>query len=192
MPNDIDDLRETVGDTDWREVGREILSQAAAQVGGSAVSKFMRTGGTGAPIANNQRGPGTLRRRTGRLARSLTGARSAQTSASALRGAPEGVFDLSPTQNGVRLTYGSEVDYAAVHEYGTSQTVSVNQHTRRQTQAFGRELDEPQQVTVRAHSRQMNMPERPYLRPALKEKLGKVEEIAETEALRAIVGRGDD
>jgi len=190
VPSDLDRLGDDLGDTDFRAVAREVLGDAAAQIGSAATTKFMRTGGTGVG-ANNQSGPGTLRRQTGRLARSLTGARSAQGSAGSIRAAPEGVFDLSPTAQGVKLTYGSEVPYAAVHEYGFSGRVQVPQHTREQTHAFGREMA-PQTVTVRAHSRQMNIPERPYLLPALRDSLDDVEALAERKIADAITSRTDE
>jgi len=191
VPSDLDRLGDDLGDTDFRAVAREVLGDAAARIGGTATTKFMRSkAGTGGG-PNNQTGPGSLRQQTSRLARSLRGNRSAQGSAGSIRAAPEGVFDLSPTAQGVKLTYGSKVPYAAVHEYGFSGTVQVSQHTRRQTHAFGREIA-PQTVTVRAHSRQMNIPERPYLLPALRDSLDDVEALAERKIADAITSRTDE
>lgn len=194
MPDDLDRIRRGIERTDWEQVGRSILGQAAALVGGTATTKNMRFGGTGASARNENRGPGTLRRRTGRLAWSLTGARSAQVSPGALRAAPEGIFDLSPTTTGVRLRFGSKVPYAAIHEYGTSGPSSVqfvSQHTRTIDEAFGEPLPGgPQEITVRAHSRVMTMPERSYLRPAVADTIDDVEEIAQDEVVSALFGRG--
>jgi len=194
MPNGIDDIRRDLEGTDFRSLARDILGDAAAMVGGTATTKYMRVGGTNVG-ANEKRGPGTLRRQTGRLARSLTGARSAQVSAGALRGAPEGIFDLSPTSSGVKLEYGSEVPYAGIHEYGSGGPTSVqfvSQHTRKMTQGFGDSSHYPQTVTVRAFTRVMTMPKRPYLRPALADKIEDVVEVAENKVADAILGRDPD
>lgn len=57
---------------------------------------------------------------------------------------------------------GAGVPYAGVHERGG--TVSVPSHARRQTMAWGREID-PVTVMVRAHS--ATYPQRAFLRPSL-------------------------
>ena len=172
---------------DFESAGRRALGKGAALIGGTATTKYMRTGGTDVG-PNNQTGIGSLRRQTGRLARSLTGARSAQPTPGSLRAAPEGVFDLSPTTGGVRLTYGSEVPYAGVHEDGFSGRVNVHTHTRQQTHVFGRELDSPMTVRVHAHSRMMNMPARPYLEPALGDTIDDIKDIVAEEAKIEIIG----
>lgn len=66
-------------------------------------------------------------------------------------------------------TVGTNVNYGRVHEYGFKGTVSVRAHLREVKQAFGKPLQEAKQVFVRAHSRQMNLPERSFLRSALRE-----------------------
>lgn len=67
---------------------------------------------------------------------------------------------------GVRI--GSfNVPYAAVHEFGYRGVQNVPAYSRRMTQAFGRPVD-PRQINVGAHSRNMNIRARPYLRPAIK------------------------
>lgn len=54
---------------------------------------------------------------------------------------------------------GTNVEYAAVHNFGLMRTVrqSVREHTRRITQAFGKPLAEPKEISVRAFSRQLLM-----------------------------------
>jgi len=173
------------GDADLQSAGRRSLRRGAALIGGTATTKYMRTGGTNVG-PNNQTGPGSLRRQTGRLARSLIGARSAQPTPGSIRSAPEGVFDLSPTSNGVRLEYGSKVPYAAAHEYGISERVNVNTHTRQQTHIFGEELNSPITVRVHAHSRMMNLPERPYLEQALDDTQGEIVDITEEEVTQEL------
>lgn len=65
-------------------------------------------------------------------------------------------------------TVGTNVSYARAHEYGFTGTVNVRQSLRMQKQAFGRAIT-PVQVTVRAHTRQVSLPERSFLRSALAE-----------------------
>jgi len=131
------------GDADLEAAGRRSLGRGAALIGGTATTKYMRTGGTNVG-ANNQTGPGSLRRQTGRLARSLTGARS------------------------------------------MNERVNVHTHTRQQTHFFGEELDSPITVRVHAHSRMMNLPERPYLGPALEDTEGEIVDIIEEEVIQEL------
>lgn len=63
---------------------------------------------------------------------------------------------------------GTNVEYAATHEYGLKGTVQVKSFQREMTKAFGKPVA-PKQVTVSAHSRIVNMPERSFLRSALRE-----------------------
>lgn len=62
---------------------------------------------------------------------------------------------------------GTNVDYAAVHEYGFKGAVSVKQHLRLVKEAFGRPLKSPVWSTVSAHSKNVSLPERSFLRSAL-------------------------
>ena len=71
---------------------------------------------------------------------------------------------------------GTNVSYAAVHEYGFSGTVSVREYVRRvkaggrAAMGLGRRAKGTAGVTtVRAHSRSVNVPERSFLRSALKD-----------------------
>lgn len=59
------------------------------------------------------------------------------------------------------------VPYAAVHEFGFSGVVSVREHKRLMTKAFGRDIP-AQQVTVKPHERFARIKARPYLRPAVR------------------------
>jgi hypothetical protein len=63
----------------------------------------------------------------------------------------------------------TNVSYAAAHEDGYSGTVTVKEHLRTITQAFGKQLKEPVTSTVRSHSMKMNLKERSFLRSALTE-----------------------
>jgi phage gpG-like protein len=61
----------------------------------------------------------------------------------------------------------TNVSYGKAHEYGYSGTVTVKEHLRTITQAWGKQLKEPVTSTVRSHSMKMNLPERSFLRSAL-------------------------
>jgi len=90
-----------------------------------------------------------LRVRTGRLRRSIH---------------PE--WDFRQGYSGA--TVGTNVEYAAIHEYGFSGSVQVKSFQREMTKAFGKPIS-PTQVTVRAHTRNINMAERSFLRSTLRE-----------------------
>lgn len=66
-------------------------------------------------------------------------------------------------------TVGTNVVYAAVHEYGFNGTETVKEHLRTIRQAFGRPLKSPRQVTVRQHSRTVSFPVRSFLRSAMED-----------------------
>jgi len=97
-----------------------------------------------------------LRVRTGRLRRSIH---------------PE--WDFRQGYSGA--TVGTNVEYAAIHEYGFSGSVQVKSFQREMTKAFGKPIS-PTQVTVRAHTRNVNMPERSFLRSTLREMKSEIEE----------------
>lgn len=75
---------------------------------------------------------------------------------------------IDDTATRVIAKVGTDREYAAIHEYGFQGVEQVREHTRRISVAFGRPID-PVEVTVRAHARQMNMPERSFLRSTLTE-----------------------
>lgn len=73
---------------------------------------------------------------------------------------------------------GSNLEYAAVHEYGFRGAVNVRAHLRhsaRTRMASGkfrkREKGATATINVRAHVRQMNLPARPYARPSIEESI---------------------
>lgn len=104
--------------------------------------------------------------RTGRLRRSIT-------------------YNLK--QDGIdsfHVTVGTNVKYARVHEYGFKGTVNIPTHnvkasSRMQTMAFGKVMKNPRVVdvkahVVKAHTVEMNMPKRPFMRPALDANTGRI------------------
>jgi phage gpG-like protein len=77
-------------------------------------------------------------------------------------------YKMHDTSSSVFATVGTNVSYAAIHEYGFSGVVTVREHLRTITQVWGRQLlGGPKQIMVRAHPMRMKMPERSFLRSAL-------------------------
>lgn len=69
---------------------------------------------------------------------------------------------------------GGNVKYAAAHEYGFQGAVTVREHLRTITQAFGKPLATPVTATVRQHTMNMNLPERSFLRSALSDERSQI------------------
>jgi len=69
---------------------------------------------------------------------------------------------------GIVASIGTNKSYAAAHEYGFTGTVTVKEHMREIKQAFGRPIN-PVNVRVRTHTMMMHLPERSFLRSALRE-----------------------
>lgn len=82
-------------------------------------------------------------------------------------------------------TVFSDSSYACAHEYGFVGTVNVKASLRRITEAFGRPIAS-KTVTVRAHTRSMNLPQRSFLRTALGAMDPEIQDTLET-ALREAV-----
>ncbi len=61
------------------------------------------------------------------------------------------------------VTVGTNVLYAAVHQFGIDKTVEVPAHKRTITQVYGRRLKDPKTISVKAHKRKMKLPARPFL-----------------------------
>lgn len=71
------------------------------------------------------------------------------------------VSDRPPEANAVE--WGSNRSYARIHQDGFDGQQEVSAHTRVVKKLFGRPLASPVEQSVRAHSRRMVMPARPYL-----------------------------
>jgi phage gpG-like protein len=74
--------------------------------------------------------------------------------------------EIDKSAIGVTATVFTDLDYAAVQEYGFSGTVNVRASLRLVKQAFGHPIA-TKTVSVRAHSRQMDLPARSFLQSAL-------------------------
>ena len=65
------------------------------------------------------------------------------------------------SRDSVRI--GTNVIYAAIHQYGFSGSQSVKAHKRTVTSIFGRRLSRPLEQRIGAFTRTMTMPARPFL-----------------------------
>ena len=72
------------------------------------------------------------------------------------------------TADEISASVGTNVKYAAAHEYGFNDTVTVREHLVRITQAFGKPIT-PTTYTMPAHERHVQLPERSFLRSTLRE-----------------------
>lgn len=149
---------------------KKIGKLALTKVGAEATSTYMQDAGAGAsPRSESDTGP--LRIVTARIARSILGAATGRQR--------EGFNTIDYTGGVLSLTKGSHVPYAAAHEHGFHKSVVVPQHQRSVAGT---------PVTVRSHSRRMNIKKRPYLSPALKKSLGWIQRTA-AEHLDALMRR---
>lgn len=132
---------------------REFPAEMAKGVAGALDRQNALTVGYVSARKLSQRGPTTLGVVTNRLRASV-------------RATPAQVVDSSHIVSAI----GSNVKYAAVHEYGIDQQVQVRAHSRALTQVFGRPLRDPRTVQVRAHSMHMRFPARAPFRTSAEER----------------------
>lgn len=117
-----------------------------------------------------------LRRSVAKLAFEVTDTAVANVSGRLLKrrtGALAGSINPRVTEDASGVTAvvsagGVAAKYARVHEYGFEGPESVKAHMRRIKQAWGRPI-EPREVRVSAHTRNVNVPEKAYLRGALRQ-----------------------
>ena len=148
------------------QVGTRLTGAAAKLLKGIEEAVTREALNLVAYIKQNKLSDQVLHVRTGRLRRSIT---------ARFEGKGTGSF---------KAFVGTNVKYARIHEYGFEGSVSVKahvvkEHTRLQKIAFGKLMKEPKVVTVRehavqAHSMNMKMPARPFLRPSLEENAGRI------------------
>jgi HK97 gp10 family phage protein len=144
---------------------REKMGQMTDAVTGEAL---MTAATSGAKLIETQ-AKINVPKRTGNLARSMH------------------TLPVHSSRNSAVVSVGTNVEYAAMIEFGYVGPQDVSAHFRTIKEAFGRPLRFPVTAGVRAHVRQINRPAQPYLRPALDSTRGAV--VAEISAvLRAIVG----
>lgn len=144
---------------------KRALPAVSARIAGRAIGTYMKDAKGGGRRLPTDTGP--LRIVTGRLARSLSG--SAR---------DEAVNKLEVLAPGLlRFTKGSRVPYARVHEYGFSGELQIPQHTRTRG---------GKTYSVRAHSRTVTIPARPYLAPAVEDEIPQIRQIAAAELRRVL------
>lgn len=90
-------------------------------------------------------------------------------------------------ENSIVASVGTNVRYAAVHEYGFDGNVNVRAFDRTVNVVFGRAVGSTVQH-VRAHVRHMRIPERSYLRSALADMQAQISEAMAAAVRRAIHG----
>ena len=81
---------------------------------------------------------------------------------------------MSDTGGSTTGTVGTNVSYAAAHEYGFKGAQTVKSYMRTAKTVFGRQLRSPVTFAVRGHARQVNIPERSFLRSALADMSGEI------------------
>nr|DAT12907.1 MAG TPA: hypothetical protein [Bacteriophage sp.] len=64
---------------------------------------------------------------------------------------------------------GTNVEYAAYHEYGFTGAQSVKSHMRMMRYAFGKPMKQPRKVLVQAHTRNVDYPAHSFLRTAMQD-----------------------
>jgi hypothetical protein len=104
-------------------------------------------------------------------------------------GALQSSIDLRLDQSAgtATATVYTDSKYARAQEYGFSGTVNVMASIRRIRQAFGRPIGE-KTISVRAHSRRMDLAEHSFLRSALEDMTPEIRNEVEA-ALRAAVAK---
>lgn len=107
-------------------------------------------------VVKNKLSGQLLRRRTGTLAASIQH-KVVSTSASIT------------AVVGSRINEAKPLKYAGIHEDGSNEVVSVREHLRMMTTAFGQAVKNPRKITVRAHSMRQNVKAKRYLAGSLDE-----------------------
>lgn len=98
-------------------------------------------------------------------------------------------YALMIADKGLTAQVGTNLVYAAIHEYGFDGMESVRAHQRRVTQAFGHPLKFAVWANVGPFSRHMKMPERSFLRSSLRENRDKIIAAIQAAVTRGIKGR---
>jgi phage gpG-like protein len=75
---------------------------------------------------------------------------------------------------------GTNLSYAAAHEFGFNGPVNVKAHLRMVKKVFGKAVKNPQEHRVRTFTRQMHLPEKSFLRSAMAEMASEITESLTT------------
>ncbi len=94
-------------------------------------------------------------------------------------------YEMREDSGSIIARVGTDIVYAAFHEYGFSGAEQVRAHLRRQSMAFGRPIA-PIEVMVAAHTRQVEYAPRSFLRSTLEEKAAEIRAALEAAVHQAI------
>lgn len=98
---------------------------------------------------------------------------------------------ITEDSSGVFATVGTNVRYAAAHEYGFDGEVTVKAHTRRAQQQMAlkgkkRPGKSEGTINVRQFTRHMHLPEKSFLRSELRDRTPQIQQDLRSAALEAI------
>ena len=89
-------------------------------------------------------------------------------------------------QQAVVGSVGTNLSYAAAHEFGFNGPVNVKAHLRLVKKAWGKTVRSPQEHPVRAFTRQMHLPEKSFLRSAMAEMAPEIRDGLEAAINKAV------
>lgn len=161
--------------------GKKVLRIASTVIGQKSTENYMRDAKGQGRRGRVDQGP--LRIQSGRLARSLRAGANAGSNPDAI----EQIEQLGPTK--FRLTKGSSVEYAAIHEYGGTVNPTVTSKMRSFAWAkFGETgIDMFKGIALTKKSKlDVFISARPYLRPAARDAGPIVEKRALAELEKAL------
>ena len=98
---------------------------------------------------------------------------------------------IDETASGITATVGTNVRYAALHEYGFTGATTVKAHVRRAAAQMAAKRSKrvgkaAGSINVREHVRQMNMPARSFLRSTLAEQADAIKSELRATILAAV------
>lgn len=93
---------------------------------------------------------------------------------------------VTVSNDAVMATVGTNLRYAAAHEYGFNGTVTVKGHIRRAALVGVDRAGARGEVHVRSHTRHMRLPERSFLRSELRDRADEIRQSLREAALNAV------
>lgn len=127
---------------DWTQRGQKARNNVKTAMGRLALRLTRK-------VKQDKLSGQVLKNRTGRLRRSIN-------------------QRVSESSGEIKAVVGTNVEYGRTHELGFSGQMSVKEHMRKIRMAWGKAI-KPKSVMVRAHTRNVKIPERSFLRSALAE-----------------------
>jgi len=133
-----------------QETLSDMARRSEAMIAGTRTAMTSLAIGLSARVKGSKLSGQVLRVRTGRLRRSIN-------------------HVVTEADGVITGAVGTNVEYARRHEFGGRVSEQVKEHMRVCKQVYGRMLSKPILVSVRAHVRTTNLPERSFLRTSLAE-----------------------